>query len=60
VVVSRATLPEIEAYKTLMDWDLPCVSSFGSSFNYDMDACLLATFELDEHEPAAAAPGRAA
>lgn len=36
VVVSRAPLPEIEAYKTRMGWDLPWVSSHGSSFNYEM------------------------
>jgi predicted dithiol-disulfide oxidoreductase (DUF899 family) len=35
VVVSRAPLDEIEAYKRRMDWDFRWVSSFGSSFNYD-------------------------
>jgi len=33
--VSRAPLPEIEAYKERMGWQFPWVSSFGSDFNYD-------------------------
>jgi predicted dithiol-disulfide oxidoreductase (DUF899 family) len=33
--VSRAPLPEIEAYKKRMGWQFPWVSSFGSDFNYD-------------------------
>jgi predicted dithiol-disulfide oxidoreductase (DUF899 family) len=36
--VSRAPLPEIEAYKKRMGWRLPWVSSFGSEFNYDYHA----------------------
>jgi len=32
--VSRAPLPEIEAYKRRMGWRFPWVSSFGSDFNY--------------------------
>jgi predicted dithiol-disulfide oxidoreductase (DUF899 family) len=35
VVVSRAPLDEILAYKRRMGWDVRWVSSFGSSFNYD-------------------------
>lgn len=35
VAVSRAPLPEIEAYKRRMGWRFPWVSSFGSSFNVD-------------------------
>jgi predicted dithiol-disulfide oxidoreductase (DUF899 family) len=35
VAVSRAPLPEIEAYKRRMGWRFPWVSSFGSDFNYD-------------------------
>ncbi len=35
VVVSRAPLSEILAYKKRMGWDVRWVSSFGSSFNYD-------------------------
>jgi predicted dithiol-disulfide oxidoreductase (DUF899 family)/uncharacterized damage-inducible protein DinB len=34
-VISRATSPEIEAFKTRMGWHFPWVSSFGSDFNYD-------------------------
>jgi predicted dithiol-disulfide oxidoreductase (DUF899 family) len=34
-VVSRATLPEIEAFKKRMGWKFKWVSSFGSDFNYD-------------------------
>jgi predicted dithiol-disulfide oxidoreductase (DUF899 family) len=33
--VSRATLPEIEAFKKRMGWRFPWVSSFESDFNYD-------------------------
>jgi len=32
---SRATLPEIEAYKKRMGWHFPWVSSNGSDFNFD-------------------------
>jgi len=35
VVVSRATLPEIEAFKKRMGWRSKWVSSSGSDFNYD-------------------------
>jgi predicted dithiol-disulfide oxidoreductase (DUF899 family) len=35
VVVSRAPLDEIAAYKKRMGWDFRWVSSFGSDFNYD-------------------------
>jgi predicted dithiol-disulfide oxidoreductase (DUF899 family) len=35
VVVSRAPLPEIEAYKRRMGWTFPWVSSYGSPFNHD-------------------------
>src|SRR5438309_3409200 len=34
-VVSRAPLPELEAFKTRMGWRFKWVSSFGSDFNYD-------------------------
>ena len=33
--VSRAPLPEIEAYKKRMGWSFPWVSSHGDDFNYD-------------------------
>jgi predicted dithiol-disulfide oxidoreductase (DUF899 family) len=35
VVVSRAPLAEIEAYKQRMGWTFRWVSSYGSDFNYD-------------------------
>src|SRR5579871_7020019 len=35
VVVSRATLPEIDAFKKRMGWKFKWVSSNGSDFNYD-------------------------
>lgn len=35
VAISRATWPEIERFKTRMQWKFPWVSSFGSDFNYD-------------------------
>jgi predicted dithiol-disulfide oxidoreductase (DUF899 family) len=33
--ISRATLPEIEAFKKRMGWRFNWVSSFGNEFNYD-------------------------
>ncbi len=35
VLISRAPLAKLEAYKALHGWKLPWVSSFGSDFNYD-------------------------
>ena len=35
VAVSRATSPEIEAFKKRMGWNFPWVSSFKNDFNYD-------------------------
>jgi predicted dithiol-disulfide oxidoreductase (DUF899 family) len=35
LVVSRAPLPEIAAYKKRMGWRFPWVSSYGNDFNYD-------------------------
>jgi predicted dithiol-disulfide oxidoreductase (DUF899 family) len=35
VAVSRAPLPEIEAYKKRMGWQFPWVSAFHSDFNFD-------------------------
>jgi len=34
-VVSRATWPEIDAFKKRMEWKFPWVSSNGTDFNYD-------------------------
>jgi predicted dithiol-disulfide oxidoreductase (DUF899 family) len=41
--VSRAPLPEIEAYKKRMGWRFPWVSSHGSDFNFDYQV----SFALD-------------
>lgn len=35
MMVSRAPLARIEAYKARMGWSVPWVSSFGSEFNFD-------------------------
>jgi predicted dithiol-disulfide oxidoreductase (DUF899 family) len=35
IMVSRAPLAKIEAFKKRMGWQFPWVSSFGSDFNYD-------------------------
>jgi predicted dithiol-disulfide oxidoreductase (DUF899 family) len=35
LAISRAPLPEIEAYKTRMGWGFTWVSSYGNDFNYD-------------------------
>src|SRR6478609_8978624 len=40
VVVSRAPLDELVAYKRRMGWDFRWVSSFGSRFNYDFHATI--------------------
>lgn len=40
VVISRAPLPKLEAYKTQKGWSIPWYSSFGSDFNYDFHATL--------------------
>ena len=38
VLVSRAPLAKLEAWKVHKGWDLPWVSSHGSDFNYDFNA----------------------
>ena len=40
VLVSRAPLAQIEAFKQRMGWTLPWYSSFGSRFNYDYHVTL--------------------
>lgn len=40
VLVSRAPLPKLEAYKALKGWTIPWYSSFGSDFNYDFHVTL--------------------
>src|SRR4029079_9633487 len=36
--ISRAPLDKLQAYKRRMGWTFPWASSFGSDFNYDLDA----------------------
>jgi predicted dithiol-disulfide oxidoreductase (DUF899 family) len=40
VVVSRAPLEKIEAFKSRMGWNFPWLSSFGSDFKYDFHVTL--------------------
>lgn len=40
VLISRAPLEKLEAYKTEKGWPWPWYSSFGSDFNYDFHATL--------------------
>jgi predicted dithiol-disulfide oxidoreductase (DUF899 family) len=40
VLVSRAPLPKLEAYKQAKGWQWPWYSSFGSDFNYDFHVTL--------------------
>jgi hypothetical protein len=40
VLVSRAPLEKLEAYRALRGWSWPWYSSFGSDFNYDFHATL--------------------
>jgi predicted dithiol-disulfide oxidoreductase (DUF899 family) len=50
VIVSRARLAKLEAYKAQKGWTVPWVSSFGSDFNYDFHVTLdekVAPFEYN-------------
>lgn len=40
VLISRAPLPKLEAYRKLRGWSHPWLSSHGSDFNYDFHATL--------------------
>jgi predicted dithiol-disulfide oxidoreductase (DUF899 family) len=40
VVISRAPLAKLEAYKAQKGWSIPWYSSFGSDFNYDFHVTL--------------------
>ena len=40
VLISRAPLPKLEAYKARRGWDLPWFSSHGTDFNYDYHVTL--------------------
>jgi predicted dithiol-disulfide oxidoreductase (DUF899 family) len=41
VLISRAPLAKLEAYKALKGWNVPWYSSFGSDFNYDLHVTVL-------------------
>ena len=62
-VVSRATVPEIEAFKKRMGWRFTWVSSFGNGFNFDYGVSLAAdgrrsyNYGTLEEFPAEEAPG---
>lgn len=49
VLISRAPLPNLEAYKALKGWNAPWYSSFGSTFNYDFHVTLDETVALIEY-----------
>jgi predicted dithiol-disulfide oxidoreductase (DUF899 family) len=49
VAISRAPLPEIEAFKERMGWHIKWVSSHGSDFNYDFHVSF-APEEIDKGE----------
>src|SRR5438128_48432 len=62
VVVSRAPLPEIQAYQKRMGWKFKWVSSFGSDFNYDYGVSFkdkeTATYNYEQKRfPSEEAPG---
>ncbi len=40
VVISRAPLPKLEAYKAAHGWDIEWYSSYGTDFNYDFHVTL--------------------
>jgi predicted dithiol-disulfide oxidoreductase (DUF899 family) len=47
-VVSRATLPEIEAFRKRMGWGFKWVSSFGSDFNFDYQVTIAPGTKADQ------------
>lgn len=60
VVISRAQLAKLEAYKALRGWSIAWYSSFGSEFNYDFHVTLdeaVAPAEYNYQRPPAAIVG---
>jgi predicted dithiol-disulfide oxidoreductase (DUF899 family) len=66
MVVSRAPLPQIEAFKRRMGWHFPWASSFGNDFNYDFQVSFtpqdrekgMVTYNYEQTEfPSEEAPG---
>jgi predicted dithiol-disulfide oxidoreductase (DUF899 family) len=55
VLISRAPLEKLEAYKAKRGWDRPWYSSFGSDFNYDYHATHDASVTPIEHNYRSAA-----
>jgi len=56
MLISRAPLAKLDAYKAGRGWDIPWVSSFGSEFNYDFHVTLdeaIAPVEYDYRSKAA-------
>ncbi|MCE7986477.1 MAG: DUF899 domain-containing protein [Caldilinea sp. CFX5] len=49
VLISRAPLAKLEAYKAEQGWDRPWYSSFGSDFNYDFHATIDASVAPPVH-----------
>jgi len=49
VLISRAPLVKLEAYKAEKGWDRPWYSSFGSDFNYDFHATIDASVAPPVH-----------
>jgi predicted dithiol-disulfide oxidoreductase (DUF899 family) len=49
VLVSRAPLAKLEAYKAQRGWSIPWFSSFGSDFNYDFHVTLDGKVALVEY-----------
>ena len=49
VLISRAPLPKLQAYKAEKGWDRPWYSSFGSDFNYDFHATIDASVAPPVH-----------
>ena len=49
VVISRAPLPKLEAYKQEKGWSIAWLSSFGSDFNYDFHVTLDPNITLAEY-----------
>ena len=49
VVVSRAGLAQLQAYRKRMDWDFKWVSSLGNNFNYDYHVSFTAS-EMEKAE----------
>lgn len=52
VVISRAPLPQIEAFQRRMGWSFQWVSSFGTDFNYDYQVSITPQEKASGRAPA--------